>query len=416
MAVELGEALGARPKKLHLARCAAEIPEVSMQMGTLEAVPVCNERANAQCSVSAWPDAKPLKSQSPAGSKAFRAFVWTLIMLCGLETVVRVRAVSRYGWRQGLSGLIDAQTEGDYALQTGVSTSVGGAVLTINRWGIRGREVALHKPANTHRILCLGESTTFGQPGDDDDAIWPARLERRLSKAGAPVEVINGAAPGHTTEHSRRKLDRLLRFDPDLVIIYHAATDIAAHGKRQFTLATESVSAEAKLSKLRDRVSMGYMLMRRNTAAWLMTQFRSHRVARLDQRGVDRFRDSLAALVEQCRRQNVGVLLCTFPRAFCESQTVNAQIKAAGSALFFNPHLDVDGLNDAYARYNEAIRSVAREASVGLIDLDVAITADAECFIDSVHLSTEGHDRTARCVADVIDDRVSKRAMAGAVQ
>lgn len=336
-----------------------------------------------------------------------------------VEFVVRTRAVTRYGWAQGLEGWLII----DDAIGTatpGVTESPNGVRTTINRWGFRGHDIALSKSDGVIRILCLGESTTFGQPCDDDRLIWPARLEQRLNELGYRVEVINAAAPGQTIEQSAAQLDQLNRFQPDMVVVYHAATNIAAQTRRQFggdfSNSDASAGLESQLAQLRDRLSLTYMLMRRNTTAWLSTQFRHTDDRRLDHRGIDRFEVQLIELADQCRERGMDVAFCTFPRAFDESQPNGEQARLAESALFFNPQLDVAGLNDAYARYNNAIRQAATRTGARLIDLEIVIDPGDRNFIDSVHLSTIGHDAVANCIAQIVNDWMTARALANAVQ
>jgi len=342
-----------------------------------------------------------------------------LIFIAAAELTVRARAVARYGWAQGLDGWLP-EGESNDSLSPGVTESPNGVRTTINRWGFRGHDFALNKPDGVIRIVCFGESTTFGQPSDDDETIWPARLERRLTEFGRRVEVINASAPGQTIEHSIAKLDHLRRFEPDMVVIYHAATNIAAHTRRQFGGdngdADASAGLESQLNGLRDRLSLGYLLMRRNTTAWLSTQLCRASEHRLDDRGIAQFENQLIDLAEQCREYGFAVAFCTFPRAFDESQPNGEQARLAESALFFNPQLNVAGLNDAYERYNVAIRQAATRTGCRLIELDAEIDSTDRNFIDSVHLSTVGHDAVADRVAAMVNDWMSARALANAVQ
>jgi hypothetical protein len=81
------------------------------------------------------------------------------------------------------------------------------------------------KTLGTYRILLLGDSFTFGSGVEDDDAIWPAIIERRLGELRplplvASYEVLNGGLPGSLTDqwvalYGRQKE----RFRPDLVIV-----------------------------------------------------------------------------------------------------------------------------------------------------------------------------------------------------
>ena len=68
----------------------------------------------------------------------------------------------------------------------------------INSQGFRGGEFPLTKRPGSVRVLCIGDSYTFG-PYVEDDQTFPARLERSLKeRAGedAAIEVINGERAG----------------------------------------------------------------------------------------------------------------------------------------------------------------------------------------------------------------------------
>jgi len=98
--------------------------------------------------------------------------------------------------------------------------------ITIDALGLRGHEVVSPKPPGTLRILCLGDSTTFGvwreAPLDFRfGTSYPAELERTLHAQGwTNVEVVNGGVMGYTTAHALRLLLTTLRsVAPDVVTI-----------------------------------------------------------------------------------------------------------------------------------------------------------------------------------------------------
>lgn len=90
----------------------------------------------------------------------------------------------------------------------------------INSLGLRNKEFNIQKDDSTFRILCLGDSWTYGWGVDIEDS-WPMQLETFLHKHGYPkVEVINCGRPGqYTTTHKNNitKLVPLLK--PDLVLL-----------------------------------------------------------------------------------------------------------------------------------------------------------------------------------------------------
>ena len=65
-----------------------------------------------------------------------------------------------------------------------------GETVTINSMGLRGAEVTVPKPKTKRRILCFGDSITFGY-GVSDDETYAFHLGQALNSAR--IEVINSA-------------------------------------------------------------------------------------------------------------------------------------------------------------------------------------------------------------------------------
>jgi hypothetical protein len=96
--------------------------------------------------------------------------------------------------------------------------------VTTNQHGLRNPPLALEKPPGTTRILCVGDSMTFGK-GVEDDEPFCSLLEGRLNSGppageSARYEVLNAGVVSYGTAHELRYLQlRGLRFQPDLVIL-----------------------------------------------------------------------------------------------------------------------------------------------------------------------------------------------------
>lgn len=97
----------------------------------------------------------------------------------------------------------------------------------INSLGLRGHEFPRARTAGVARILCLGDSYTFGAHVDDEQT-FPAQLERILSaEHGRTVEVINAGASGFTiTDELAYLKQKGLSLRPDLIILAFSQNDI----------------------------------------------------------------------------------------------------------------------------------------------------------------------------------------------
>lgn len=96
--------------------------------------------------------------------------------------------------------------------------------IKINSHGFRDYEYSVEKPRNTTRIICLGDSYSFGH-GVNINETYAKVLERKLnaekSSESTRYEVHNFGMPGYNTLQEIELLKtRALRFEPDIVTIY----------------------------------------------------------------------------------------------------------------------------------------------------------------------------------------------------
>jgi lysophospholipase L1-like esterase len=106
--------------------------------------------------------------------------------------------------------------------------STHGYAVRINAWGFRGAEWTATKPANTFRILVLGDSLTFGQ-GVEESAVYTSMVEKALLSRfpGQKVEVINTGVQGYSAVDEMNLLNKigdLLK--PDLVLVGFYENDL----------------------------------------------------------------------------------------------------------------------------------------------------------------------------------------------
>lgn len=98
------------------------------------------------------------------------------------------------------------------------------ARVAINSLGLRGPEALRKKPAGLTRVLCLGDSCTFGGAHPYPE-ILQSLLDRKYGKGR--FEVLNGGVIGYTSLHGlewfRRELESL---QPDIVTIYFGWNDM----------------------------------------------------------------------------------------------------------------------------------------------------------------------------------------------
>lgn len=95
-------------------------------------------------------------------------------------------------------------------------------------------------------VVALGDSLTAGLGVAADEA-YPARLEARLRAEGYAYRVINAGVSGDTTAGGLRRLDWVLRAEPEVVIVALGAND----GLRGQSPRAMRANLEAILRRLR---------------------------------------------------------------------------------------------------------------------------------------------------------------------
>lgn len=92
-------------------------------------------------------------------------------------------------------------------------------VANINSIGLRDKEITIEK-GNRYRILCFGDSFTFGW-GVDIENSWPKKLEQFLHEKGFNnIEVINcGRGGQYTTTYKKYMSKTVPLLKPDLVLV-----------------------------------------------------------------------------------------------------------------------------------------------------------------------------------------------------
>ena len=170
------------------------------------------------------------------GSRALSAGAGLVCALALVEVLVRLSSI----YMRLVEPLIPRQgSDVEVHRQSAVSTLVyemvpGGRLVdrsperwessprtvTINSLGFRDEEFQANGPHDGIRIICIGDSNTYGAAVSDEET-WPRRLEETLlSEHGAATDVWNLGVSGYGIQQKLLLARRALReFAPDLLII-----------------------------------------------------------------------------------------------------------------------------------------------------------------------------------------------------
>jgi lysophospholipase L1-like esterase len=291
------------------------------------------------------------------------------------------------------------------------------ATFSINRLGLRGRAAEARKAPGTKRVICLGGSTTFGYSVSDGED-WPALLQQRL---GPGFEVLNAGRPGSTTFRNFPYLrDRLLRLEPDVVVLYEGFNDmwrgVRSHFAEQadYGMVVESLpGAEQSLDLGPPREwPLRPSFLAHQAGAWLERRLDSDSPNpgdresagpfRLDPTIVAIYSHNLRAMVSLCRRNGVRVLVLTFAGCDKPEAAEAEQRRRLRYVLDAMPALDPSSAQEALARYREETQRVARAEDVPFFDLASEMSKQLDAFTDTVHFSPRGESEVAQRVFDAL--------------
>lgn len=290
----------------------------------------------------------------------------------------------------------------------------------INNLGYRGPDVALPKPEGVCRLVVLGGSAVF-DIGATEGADWPRRLEGRLQQGhdlgeGRRIEVINAGVPGHTSSDAVGKLyAQLWQTEPDAVLLYNAWNDIKSfteltHGRPLVSLVKPHDPTADPFQNYRgpvDRLLGHSQLYIKLRNRYYLRQYD------LGLEGVDNARAladefsplgpaqyqlDVAAVVSISQALGAQPLLATQASLV----TADASEEARGRITYGYQGLTHEALVRAMYRCNSAVRDVAREHGVPMIDLDRRFSGRIELFDDHVHTSPAGSAALAEAVASFV--------------
>jgi lysophospholipase L1-like esterase len=135
--------------------------------------------------------------------------------------------------------------------------------ISLNSEGFRGAEFPATKSPSAFRVVCLGDSWTFGANVGQSQA-YPQRLQALLAQEfpGARVEVLNLGVLGYSSYQGRQLLGRRgLALQPDVVVIGFAMNDASVTGYRDKDLAGSTATRARRVERVTEHLET-YKLLR----------------------------------------------------------------------------------------------------------------------------------------------------------
>jgi lysophospholipase L1-like esterase len=267
-------------------------------------------------------------------------------------------------------------------------------VVVMNSEGYRTHEFEVPKPKGLVRVVCIGGSTTVA--GRTNDETYPALLEKKLRARfpGLPIEVLNLGVSSVTTEYWRGRLDRVLGYQPDILVQYQAVNDIAW---RHFP-----------------RYAKDHGLRRLAYRSLLLQRLFPFPVESMDPYLADTF-ETMGATARACHERGVAYLAATFAGPDPERARGDFRRVLDDSAAFWTRWFPMPSYAmwaAIVARHNRLFVEFAHRNHVPHVLVHEKLT-DPALFIDVCHFTPEGIGLLADAflpgVSDLVEDTQAYR-------
>lgn len=147
---------------------------------------------------------------------------WILVALCLIAVLGELAARSI-----GLGKpLLYERTPYGYRVKPSQNIRRFGNRLYYNRYGMRSEEIAPVPRPNVLRILCVGDSVTYGGVQTTQGETYPYLLEAELTGRGIDAEVLNASAGGWAPENEEGWLRANGTFGSKVVVIQWSTHDL----------------------------------------------------------------------------------------------------------------------------------------------------------------------------------------------
>ncbi len=291
-----------------------------------------------------------------------------------------------------------------------------------NSLGFRSPEFTLDKPAGTTRIVCFGDSSTFGIGAQMEDT-WPFLLDEQLNSSfefatasdpqrenSSPrFQVINAGVPGYTShqglQHMRQELDRL---QPDIVFASYANNDFwtwdnqtdAEHAARLQSWSLRQTLLRSRAVQLLDATVRPPK--QPASQEWAASATNSYFIPNdnwTQRVPLDAFRANIEQMADLCDERELPLVLVLWPD----------QPLAAGR---WSIRLD----------YHEVLRDIAAQRNLAVADVTTAFLQNRPWSVrsyvpnDIVHVNRYGNQLAAmealRTVSTLLRDRAANQQLA----
>ena len=308
----------------------------------------------------------------------------------------------------------------------GFDGEIEGIRYRINSLGFRGDDIDREKPKGALRVLCLGDSTTYGVMVEGR-RIYTSVLERKLSEMLAPrrVEVINGGVPGYSSFQASLFLsDRCFELEPDIITLCVGLNDsfltpVFCRSDSEQYVPWRRAAYRAKLALGRSGL---FTLLDRLIQRAMS---RSSSPARKEEPGqgmkrrvtLEEYRANLLEIAQKCEDRDIPLVMFSFSLSDAYADVMRSAAEEVEATF-----LDIEPLFDRAAEALEAVPIEPGSGSQATVSTGTTrifagvydgmfseamlrTHANPALFVDPCHPTALGHGIIAEGLANLIIER-----------
>ncbi len=278
------------------------------------------------------------------------------------------------------------------------------STLTVDGYSFRSRPVPVERTPGVIRIWVA--SASHGEHNSlPVSEIFPNQICNEVTRRGTPCEVLNASKAGLSIADNVRWLREVgQRYRPDFAVLYQQVTEII-RGQRDF-LGERTFRDEAR--PLVDLHAVRVLLQRSSIyplthqylgGTSLLSGFMKEA---LPPPAKTRYLELVKTFIAESRRLGIEPVVATFASSHVKGNLDRMSHSEQLEFVKWEHQLSPGGWVETIAEWNDALRTLAREEDVLLVDLEHSVGGRPELFVDFVHFNPNGHRRVAEQIAQVL--------------
>lgn len=303
----------------------------------------------------------------------------------------------------------------------------------INRFGFRGSDFSIKKPDNTYRIICIGESTTFGLGGTDNNHTYPVILEAKLNnesnkRNGVTFEVINAGVPSYTSTQCFILMGlELISFQPDMFIIYTGWNEMGNsicegwNADYRYGFRFSDFTEQRKNFLEFSNIYKSFFLKRLQNTAYKIRRFikipepkdnlpEFKKEASFNKNSLSIWENNIRNMISLAKDNGVKVILLTWPQIYNLTddhypleevrKKFPKELATLKDSNFYKKWMA------SYKIYQQRLRKIAVDTNVYLCDMaDIFVKENnPSLFYDEFHLTGAGNELFAKTLRNFIQE------------